>query len=503
MTEGDQIAPPEATHRSAAARRARTSAVSGSVGAVSAAHPAAASAAVEILRAGGNAFDAAVAAQAVVSVVLPQAAGLGGDLLALVRRGDEVIAINGNGRSPSMMPRVSLDSGASVTVPGLIPAWIDGHAIFGALPLEQILRPAIRMAEHGVHVDPLLRAAVDAQAGRIRRSGGAGWSLLDAEVGSTWCQPELAHFLDQIGRQGLPGFYADTAVPAIARAVQSNGGTLSAQDISAHRTWIGPALCVPWNEETLWVQPPSTQGVLLAMACNWLNDNSAVHAGNRQHAMVELTNAVFAYRDRAKDGQALLQVPLEVDVERARNRGGPRSYLHTAAVAAADADGMVVSSLISIFDDFGSGVVVPELGIVLNNRAAGFTSGANHFSADSFPVHTLAPAMVTGDQGRALALATPGADGQVQTLLQVLSHLRWSTGDIASALDAPRWRSQEGDLLVETDLAGIDALMDRGHRVVRRTPGEDIFGGVAVAGWSDGRPFAASDWRRQVTSGAA
>jgi len=167
---------------------------------------------------------------------------------------------------------------------------------------------------------------------------------------------------------------------------------------------------------------------------------------------------------------------------------------------------MVVSSLVSVFDDFGSGVFVPAGGFTLNNRADGFTEAPNARRPSARPVHTLAPAILIGADASAMALATPGADGQVQTLLQVLDGL----GDAADspaervghAVQAPRWRSELGELLVEADHPQREALAGRGHRVRALTPGDDVFGAVVCAGVDGGGPFAAADWRRSARSGA-
>jgi len=495
----DEYADLAATHVS---RLQRTSIRRGEWGAVSAAHPLATEASRDIFRLGGNAVDAAIAAQAVICVVMPQAAGLGGDLLALIHRNGIVSAVNGNGRSPEEAPvGTTLDGGSSVTVPGLVPAWVSAHERFGLLGMSNILRPAADLAGRGITVDQVLRTGLERQAHRLALYGAEGWSLLQKAKGDLWRQPELELLLRGIGESGVNGYYTDVAIPAMARAAQRNGGTLHIDDFRKHRTLITSPISVGWGDRTLLVQPPAAQGVLLAMAAQWLNGHDRFSDDNRQHVLVELINSVFAHRDEAKRGASLLALPLEVDVLRAQHRGGPRSYLHTAAVSTADAGGLVVSSLVSMFDDFGSAVFVPELGIVLNNRAAGFTNGENTWAPRTFPVHTLAPAMLTGLGGEVLALATPGADGQVQTLLQILSHLRWQGEDLASALTAPRWRSQDGSLVVEDDHPDMEELIARGHHLTPLPSGDDIFGAVAVAGYQDKNPFAASDWRRQVTTG--
>jgi gamma-glutamyltranspeptidase/glutathione hydrolase len=256
------------------------------------------------------------------------------------------------------------------------------------------------------------------------------------------------------------------------------------------------------GDRMLHVQPPQSQGVLLLMALEGFHRSGFAADAPLAHLGVELTQAAFAFRDEVGRGAALLKEPLSIDPARAQKRGGPRAYLHTAGVAVADAEGNVASSLVSVFDDFGSAVFVPEGGFTLTNRAGGFTGGANAFAPGRRPVHTLAPALLEGPEG-AVALSTPGADGQVQTLLQVL--LDWTVAgrDLTGAVAAPRWRSENGKLLVEAGHPSRDDLVARGHEVVDVPAGDVRFGALTVAGTQDGAPFALADWRRKTWAGAA
>lgn len=472
------------------------------VGAVSAAHPLATQAAVDVLTSGGTAVDAAIAAQAVICVVMPHATGLGGDLLALVHQGGSVQAINGAGRSPSVAPKEwTSDGGGSVTVPGIVPSWISMHRLYGRLSLAEVLASAGNIAEEGYLIDESLSATINAQRPRLERYGGKSWNLLGLGTGDLWCQPALASFLEHIIISGDQGYYLREAGAVMAKAARAFGGSLEADDFRKHATTVAPPLRTSWGDQTLWVQPPASQGVLLAMAAKWLTENPRALSPHFQHVLAELTDAVFQYRDEAARGYDNLAQHLGVDVLRASNRGGARAYLHTAGVAVADREGMVIASLISIFDDFGSGVFVPELGIVLNNRAAGFTSGDNAPRPNAYPVHTLAPAMLTGPKGDVLGLATPGADGQVQTLLQVISRMRFEQSGLADAIAAPRWRGQDHNLLIEAAHPDIDMLTQRGHHISLLPTGDDMFGAVVAAGWENEMAYAASDWRRSVVTG--
>ncbi|GEL21500.1 gamma-glutamyltransferase [Pseudonocardia sulfidoxydans NBRC 16205] len=472
-------------------------------GAVAAAHPLAAAAARDVALRGGNAVDAAVAAQAVICVAMPEAAGVGGDVLALVRAPDgTVTAVNGTGRAPKDWPTLGGPGvGNSVTVPGALAGWADLNERFGALAFGEVLEPATRLARDGLTVGDALISALAAHGERLARVS-PGAPVLGVSPGDRWTQPALAALLDRASETGPGALYRGEAADAVARAVAAAGGSLAAADLHDHTSMITEPIAVGWAGATVHVQPPNSQGVLLAMALQWLDGHwDEIDAGHRDHVMVEIIGEVFAHRDDSGRGATLLAEPLDVDTERAAEHpGGPRSYLHTAGVATADSAGWVVSSLVSVFDGFGSAIHVPELGLHLNNRADGFTAGANAARPGARPVHTLAPMLATGPGGSSLAMSTPGADGQVQTLLQVASRLR-AGADLEVALAAHRWRAEDGNLLVETGHPVADALASRGHRVVERPHGSGVFGSVVAAGLSPDRPpFSASDLRRQSTS---
>lgn len=479
----------------------------GEIGAVSAAHPLAVAAGQNALFAGGSAVDAAIAAQAVLCVVAPDACGLGGDMFALVGDGRETMAVTGAGSAPLAMTQVADDGPHAITVPGIAGGWDAMHKRWGRLPLAQVLAPAIRLARDGITFAPALAKAVDTQRARLERYGANEWSLLSLAVGDRFVQPALAALLSTLAEHSALAFYEGEIAQAIASRTQTRGGALSRADFAAHETPVTSALTIPFQGCEVAVQPAPTQGVLLAMALagleRWLATAPGKgNAANFEHVGVELTEAAFAHRDDAACGAALLDQTLTIDPERAALRGGPRAYLHTAGVSTADAQGLTVSSLVSVFDDFGSCVFVPELGLTLNNRAGGFTSGANAAAPGKRPVHTLAPAMLRRGTDL-LALATPGADGQVQTLLQVIGRLLVRGDDLASTIAAPRWRSENGQLLVEDDHPSLADLARRGHRTHPLQPGDMRFGSVACAGVVAGQPIAVADWRRENWAGVA
>ncbi|SOE91815.1 gamma-glutamyltransferase 2. Threonine peptidase. MEROPS family T03 [Burkholderia sp. D7] len=478
-------------------------AMRGVLGAVSAAHPLAVAAGQELLFAGGSAADAAIAAQAMLCVVSPDACGLGGDMLALVRRrGEAPEAINGAGRTPRRATTIGVDGANSVTVPGIVGAWAELSRRHGRLSLGRALEPAVRVATRGFAAGASLVGAGTRQRLRLERGGAATWGLMKLRAGQRFVQPELANLLVAIGCRGADAFYSGPMAEAIVSALQGQGGAMTQEDLSEHETSCRAPLVTRFGDVLVATQPPMAQGVLLSMALAALDRLGNLPSARTDHASVELTEAAFVHRARAGEGEALLEEPLSFDPGRAQNRGGPRAYLHTAGVAAIDADGLSISSLVSVFDDFGSCVYVPAGGFTLNNRAGSFTEPPNQGGPHALPVHTLAPALVmAGDD--TFALATPGADGQVQTLLQVITAAFRDGVDLARAIAKPRWRSEGGELLIEATHPAAAELERLGHRLRHLPVGDTRFGAVVCAGHLDEVPLAIADWRRETACGVA
>jgi gamma-glutamyltranspeptidase/glutathione hydrolase len=476
----------------------------GETGAVSAGHPAAVSAGISVLEDGGNALDAMIAAQAALCVVLPSACGLGGDMLALVRTKVGVVrAINGTGKSPADPRFLSVAGpGARATVPALVAAWCEAHERWGQLKFEACLAPAIELAASGCQIGSDVLRAVNEQAERLYAGGAQDWVIArETDLNDIVVQQELAKLLTDISLEGAAAFYTGNIARAAVAAAERLGGSLAEEDFSTHRTVFCDPLSIDWQGNRIFVQPPMTQGVLLAMCLRQLERYLPLEPHNLDHVNVELTKACFEFRDRANEGTDLLQYDLSIDLANAAKRAGPRAYLHTTGVATSDRDGMVCSSLVSVFDDFGSCVFVPEGGFVLNNRADSFTAAPNDAAPAKRPVHTLAP-MVWSEERKTVALATPGADGQIQTLLQILSKISLQDIGLAEAIAAPRWRSEEGKLLMPTTHPSYGWLETCGHNICDRPDGDSCFGGAVCAGIEGSSLFAASDWRREVCHSA-
>jgi gamma-glutamyltranspeptidase / glutathione hydrolase len=488
--------------------------VRGGTGVVACGHPLAASAAIALFRAGGGAMDAAVGAAAALAVLLPDACGLGGDALMLVRTPDGVVeAFNGSGAAPASLELpVPTDGAGSAAVPGAVAAWEVAQRRFGRLPLSAVLAPAIALARNGYPVGERLLAAVEAQRPRLER-GAPGWGLLDRTLvpGARFRQPELAELLTRIADEGSTAFYTGWIAEAIVRVALAEGGRLAVTDLASHRTVErSPVLC-RYRGAQLAFQPPVSQAILAPMALGELERRGVEEETERLHLAIEAVEAAFAYRDEIAvpdKEQRLLSTRLALDHARAGRRGGPRAHAHTTAVAAADADGTVVSQLVSVFDDFGSAALVPEGGFLLNDRLTGFSDEPGSPNAPApgrKPVHTLSPALID-DGRRVFALATPGADGQVQVLVQLIEAIVREGRAFPEALEAPRWRSVDGRLAIEEgfDPARARALAERGHELWWLPAGDSLFGACAVAGFDreTGKLLAAADPRREVSAAA-
>lgn len=324
-------------------------------------------------------------------------------------------------------------------------------------------------------------------------------------------QPALAATLRAIGEE--PGALGrEPLAGAIERAAGADGGWLARDDLRAQRALVRPPVAVEYRGTRVHVQPPSAQGILLAMALRRLAREPKGAGADAAHQAIEAIVGAFAHRDAIAGPEPEAALLAAADAlalpARATGAAGPVGYFHTASVCAADADGLVVSMLVSVFDDFGAATWVPEGGFFLNNRLAGTSrdpDSPNHAAPGRRPVHTLAPALLESP-GRRLAVSTPGADGQVQTLLQIVCALLDERAELATALGRPRWRSQTGRLLIE---AGMDpavhaALEARGHQLEERPAGDALFGAACAAGQDPhtGTVQAWADGRRDTAAGA-
>jgi gamma-glutamyltranspeptidase / glutathione hydrolase len=537
--------------------------VSGLHGAVAAGHPLAAQAGYEVLRAGGTAADAAVTMAAVLSVVRPHMNGVGGDAFALFYEAPtgRVTALNGSGRAAAgAAPEFFLDQGIesmpqtgalAVTVPGAVSAWASALQRYGTLSLAQALAPAIRLAEEGfVVTHTLAEDLADAlglnDAGRDLYAPGG----VPLPAGAVLRNPALARTLRTLADQGSAALYGGEVGGALARFLEAEGSPLRLSDFSAHSSgWVEP-ISMEFRGKRVHTLPPNSQSMVLLQTlaiaeARGLDDHRGPLDPELLHTLVEAKKLAFADRDRWVADPDRAPAPLDrlLDrdylAERARQIGpraagevgpgfdevgsdgadgggsapqgsGASGDGDTVYLIAVDSDGNAVSWIQSLFHSFGSGLLDPETGIVLQNRGGGFTLEEGHpnrIAPGKRPFHTLMATLVTNrDASFHMALGTPGGHGQAQTLAQALVQMLVFGLSPQEAAEAPRFRSYDGlslsleKRMSEATRAGLGA---RGHDLSEAEGWTAPFGNLHVIRREENGVLRAGvDMRREAAAAA-
>lgn len=465
-------------------------------------HPRAVHAALACLRAGGNAADAAVCAAAVLCVVEPMSTGIGGDAFALVWRDGQLDGLNASGRAPASadpdaFATLPFTGPQSVTVPGAVAGWQALLERHGSWTLDRCLADAIDAAEQGFEVLPVIGDIWARTAADLAQYDEAARVFLPAPaVGSTWRNAPLAATLRRIADEGPEGFYRGPVAEAIAEA-----SWLEEDDLAGMTPeWVEP-LRLSYGGATVCELPPNGQGAaaLQAMGIAREADFGALGDADRVHLQAEAMKLAFAdaYRYVADgplpagylDEDYLATRRALIDAHHAGNPGpGALPRGGTVYLCVVDADGMACSFIQSLYIRFGSRVVAPGTGVMLQNRGACFTLQVGHpnrLAPGRRPFHTIIPGMLLDDDG---GLAGPfglmGGHVQPQGHLQLITNLTQRGLGPQAALDAPRWRlDQDGDgwlLCLEPGLWDVaDELERRGHRVWR-DPDPVSYGGGQV-----------------------
>jgi gamma-glutamyltranspeptidase / glutathione hydrolase len=480
---------------------------------VSSADHVATAAGVAILRAGGSAADAAIAAGAVLAVTWPQHCGPGGDLFALVHvpgEGEPAV-LNASGRAGSGADperlRAEGESGMplhgdlrAVTVPGCVDGWVALHERFGRLALGDVLEPARRLADGGFAASPaLVRAAAE---------------LLDApgelavrDAGAVVRRPGIADALAAIARAGRDGFYAGP----FGEALLALGDEFAAGDLERPGAdWVAPLGLGVWGRRA-WTVPPNSQGYL-TLASAWIAEGLELYEpGDARwaHGLIEAAKAARSDRDallhEGADGRALLAAPrlagqrASIDPTRAAELVRLRGDGGTIGLAAVDPEGMGVALIQSNFDAWGSGLFAE--GVALHNRGAAFSlheGAGTEYGPGRRPPNTLSPLIVCRPDGSLhTVVATMGGQSQPQILLQLLARrLRAGQGP-ADALAGGRW-VLDGDAVAVEAHAPTDwfsGLPARGHRLRPRPSWGDDFGHAHLIAVEDDHLAGAADPR--------
>jgi len=451
--------------------------VMGQNGLVSCAHPLAAVAGLDVLKKGGNAFDAAIAVNAVLGVVHPHKCGIGGDVFFLLYAAQErkVFCLNGSGRSPleagietlsaygyESMP---LRGVLSVTVPGCVHGWGELSRRFGSLPWESLLQPAIHYAREGFPLSHQtargfvkIRDVINKDIHLRQCFTNKGRA---AEPGDIIRQEALAATLQLIAGEGPEVFYKGAVAARIHEYMSGHSGLLSQRDMELHTsTWTEP-LRISYGKYAIWQTPPNTQGLAALLALNIVEglDLAATRPDSAEHIhyLVEAKKLAFEHRKQYITDPEFVPCDCEgilnkqyaqrlremIRLGEAGQEGLSRDdERNTTGFVVADGSGNVLCGIQSLYSPFGAGCVAGDTGIILQNRGCGFSfdpSHINRLEPHKRTFHTLTAALVTENDKPVMALAASGADGQTQTHLQILTKLIHHSFNIQQAIEEPRW----------------------------------------------------------------
>ena len=433
----------------------RSAAVAAS-GMVATSAPMASLAGLDVLRAGGNAMDAAIAAVAMQCVVEPQSTGIGGDCFVLYsRKGAPPVALNGSGRAPAkatvewfadrQISRISTQTAHAVTIPGAVDAWCQLNREYGTRPLAELLEPAARAAEEGYRVTP--RVAWDWERNQ--------WKLHDPitaavmlpggkppAIGDRMRNPALAATLRLIGREGREAFYDGPVMRDILGRLKELGGLHEEEDFAAQRAeWVEP-IHAPYRGYDVYECPPNGQGIVALMILRQLEGfalgDESLSEADRLHLLAEATKAAYRVRDEFIADPAQVAVDVagflsdewadrarrEIRLDRASpgpEWNGGTEHTDTVYLCAVDRDGNAVSFINSLFSSFGTGIMAPESGVLLHNRGTSFRLIPDHpnvIAPRKRPFHTIIPAMLVKDGRAVMPFGVMG--GQYQAVGQPL-----------------------------------------------------------------------------------
>ena len=453
---------------------------------VACAHYLATQAGVHILTQGGNAIDAAIAANAVMTVVYPSTCSAGGDVFMLIwdAKTQQLHALNGSGRAPQgMTPAYFASRGIqqvpergplSITVPGAVDGWFEALSRFGTLSAETILAPAIALAEEGMPVSPKLSAWLSRAAQDVLHPWESSVAVFlphgqSPRTGDILRQPNLARTYRVLAKEGCNAFYRGELARSITDYVQHCGGVLRMEDMQQHHCdWVEP-ISTNYRGYDVYEFPPNTQGIAALEMLNILEGYDLKSLGYQSaeylHILLEAKKLAFADRDTYITDPTFVHVPVEqllsktyAEQQRARINskhatpyyvGGLEKEGDTMYLCVADQEGNVVSLIQSLSFGFGSGIVGGDTGVLLHNRGSYFfldPQHVNYLQPGKRTMHTLTPAMVLHDGKPYMAIGSMGGDGQPQIHVQLLSAIIDFGLNVQQAIAAPRWRSMRYNL---------------------------------------------------------
>lgn len=512
---------------------ATRSEVFGQHGMAATSQPLATQVAIDILKRGGTAVDAAIAANAVLGLVEPTGCGIGGDLFAIVwdPRSKKLHGLNASGRSPAKLTmdhfrklglkKIPAFGPLPVTVPGTVDGWFALHGKFGKLPVADLLQPAINYARDGFPLSELIAYYWRLNARRLQGFANFKETFMPGgkapAVGQVFRNPRLADTYQKIAKGGRDAFYRGDIARAIAEHMRAAGGFLDADDLAAHRSeWIQPVR-TRYRGYDVWELPPNGQGIAALQILNVLETYDVKSMGfgsaDYMHAFVEAKKLAFSDRAKYYADPEFNKIPVNqliskvyarkrkklIDPKRAQ-RSVPAGKLargDTIYLTVADESGMMVSLIQSNYRGMGSGMVPKDLGFVLQDRGELFDLNPGHFNSYAprkRPFHTIIPAFVTHRGQPHLSFGVMGGAAQPQMHAQVIVNIIDFGMNLQEAGDAPRilhtgssqptgeTMNDGGTVYLERGFAAetVRELTRKGHRIGTRSGG---FGGYQAIGY--------------------
>lgn len=475
--------------------------VMGRNGMVTSGYPLASQAGVQTMMAGGNAIDAAVATAAALGVVEPHSSGVGGDGFILIYQAETgtITGVNATGPAPYAANRdLYLQQGGipmkgilSVSVPGLVDGWLQAHQRYGVLKLDQVFNPAISLCENGFPVSHKFANALRGEHPRFVEDPYTREIFTDdgqpLKAGEILYQRDLGNTLKEIAHKGRETFYQGEIAQAMVAFSQAYDGLLTEKDLLDYQaSWVDP-IHTTYRGYDVYEMPPNSSGHILLQELNIVEHfdlrSMGCNTTESVHLMVEAKRLSFADREKYVADPAWVDIPLEGMLSKAYAAqqaeridpgqmltevvaGMPEQFEDTTCFCVADQWGNAVCVLQSIQSGFGSSLVAGDTGILLNNRMTYWHLEADHpncLMPGKRVRHTMNPVIVLKDGQPFLICGTPGADTQVQTNLQLITHVIDFGMTPQEAVEAPRWRSLQNPMesTVPHTCADVLQLEDR------------------------------------------
>ncbi|MFC2137717.1 gamma-glutamyltransferase [Bacteroidota bacterium] len=486
-------------------------------GMVATSHPLATQIGLDILKKGGNAIDAAIAANAALGLMEPTGCGIGGDLFAIIwsSKDDKLYGLNASGRSPGNLDlkyfkdqdleKVPPYGPLPVTVPGCVDGWFEMHDKFGTIGMVQILQPAIQYAREGFPITELIGYYLTLSAERFQEYPNFAEIFMPngeaLKKGDVFKNPYLADTYEKIAVDGKEVFYKGEIAKIITEFIQQQGGVLTIIDLANHKSeWIEP-VSINYRGYDIWELPPNGQGIAALQILNILEeyDIKSMGFGSPEYVHLFIEAKKLAFEDRAKyyADPDFNKLPVEqlISKEYAKERNelinekasksydtGKLEQGNTIYLTVADKYGNMVSLIQSNYRGMGSGMVPPELGFMLQDRGELFSLEEGHFNLiepNKRPFHTIIPGFITKDGKPWVSFGVMGGAMQPQGHAQIVVNLIDFGMNLQEAGDAPRIQhtgsseptgeemTDGGQVLLESsfDYETIKALMKKGHKV--------------------------------------